>query len=144
MATKNTARTNYTGRKTTCPITRAQFTQHGANATPVVSIAGQAIGATPKTFSTSSVGYYASGKVQIMIDGIPVWCQVGLNITVIGSGELPELPTVVSPEVQAIHDRAKAVAAAAVANMTPGDGLAILDAMPTHDQTELATNRCMA
>ena len=76
-----------TARKTACPVTRQQFT---ANAKPVtVTIAGQPLAASPKQFSTGSVGFFANGKVTVVIDSAPVQCQVSVNITVIGSKDLP-------------------------------------------------------
>jgi hypothetical protein len=99
---------NTVTRKTSCPITRQVFKDHGAAATPVVTIAGQHVSAVPKTFSTGSVGYYGNGKVQLMVDGVAVMCQVSVNVTVIGSGDLPALPTVISPEVAAIMAASKA------------------------------------
>jgi hypothetical protein len=95
--------------KTACPITRNQFTT--AAKPVVVNIANQPLNASPKQFSTNSVGWFANGKVSLLVDGVPCMCQVSLNITVIGSKELPEAPTVLSPEVQAIVATSKAKAA---------------------------------
>ena len=102
---KNSKNTT-TNSQTSCPITRAQFASGGAKGTPAVSIGGQPIGCTPKTFSTDSIGYYGNGKVQVMIDGVPVMCQVGLTITVIGSKDLPADANLEA--VQAIMDASKA------------------------------------
>lgn len=41
--------------------------------------------AVVKEFSTGSMGWSVSGKLVILVDGVPVTCQVGLNVTVIGS-----------------------------------------------------------
>jgi hypothetical protein len=77
-----------TARKTTCPVTRQQF---ASTAKPVtVAIAGQPLAASPKQFSTGSVGFFANGKVAVVIDGVTVQCQVSVNITVIGSKDLPQ------------------------------------------------------
>lgn len=51
--------------------------------TIVVEIDGQQFTAVPKAFGTGSVGWNLNGK--IVVDGIK--CQLGLNITVIGSKE---------------------------------------------------------
>jgi hypothetical protein len=114
MATKPTATSTTNGtRKTTCPITRQEFRDCSAAATPTITIAGQGLVAVAKEFNQqpgangASVGYSANGKVQLMIGGKPVMCQVGINITVIGSKDLPEAPRAISPEVQAIRDAAK-------------------------------------
>ena len=43
-----------------------------------------------KEFSTGSFGWYLNGKTTIEIDGTPVIVQIGLNLTVVGSKELPQ------------------------------------------------------
>ena len=124
MAKTNTTTVN-TGRKTTCPITRQAFTLHGTASTPVVSIAGQGVAVAPREFkqaagaSGASMGYYGNGKVQLMIDGVPTMCQVGLTITVIGSKDLPATtqgtPPSQSASVLAIMAASKATAAGVAA-----------------------------
>ena len=103
-----------TTRKTSCPVTRTQFTSKAKDLP--VSISGQPIQAVVKQFSTQSFGWYANGKVTITVDGVPCLCQVGLNITVIGSKDLPGAlgseesiqAALSTPEVQAIVQAAKA------------------------------------
>ena len=74
-------------KKTTCPISRAQFRTH---AKPVkITIGEQAIDAEVKEFSTGSLGWYLNTKVTVEIDGVRVPVQVGLNLTIVGSKELP-------------------------------------------------------
>jgi hypothetical protein len=73
--------------KTTCPITRQQF-RDGAK--PVsVTIDGQSLTATVKEFSTGSLGWYVNGKITLDVNGVAVPVQVGLNLTIVGSKELP-------------------------------------------------------
>jgi len=73
--------------RTTCPITRAQFR---AKAKPVtVTINNVPLQAAVKEFSTGSLGWYLNGKTTIDIDGKPVAVQIGVNLTVVGSKELP-------------------------------------------------------
>ena len=75
-------------KKTTCPISRNQFRTH---AKPVkITIGEQAIDAEVKEFSTGSLGWYLNTKVSIEIDGVRVPVQVGLNLTIVGSKELPQ------------------------------------------------------
>lgn len=74
--------------KTTCAISRKDFTEH-AKAIKVM------IGETPiladvKEFSTGSLGWYANGKVAIEVNGKPLQVQIGLNMTIVGSKELPK------------------------------------------------------
>jgi len=74
--------------KKECPIQRAEFNEHADALT--VELAGMNLLAEPKQFKTGSMGYHAGGKVNLTINGKVVACQVGLNVTVIGSKELPE------------------------------------------------------
>ncbi len=88
-------------KKTNCPINRAQF-RAGAKAVPVV-IAGSNMIADAKEFSTGSLGWYLNGKTVIEIDGVPVSVQIGMNLTIVGSKELPddEKPGVSTPTAPA-------------------------------------------
>jgi len=74
--------------KTTCPITRAEFLQH-AKAVEVV-INGVPLMAEVKEFSTGSLGWYLNGKTTIRVDDKPVSVQIGMNLTIVGSKELPK------------------------------------------------------
>ncbi|GIW80637.1 MAG: hypothetical protein KatS3mg105_2444 [Gemmatales bacterium] len=71
-----------------CPISRAQFRQH-AKPLPV-SINNVAFQADVKEFSTGSLGWYLNGKTTVEIDGQLVNVQIGLNLTIVGSKELPK------------------------------------------------------
>ena len=74
--------------KRVCPVGRAEF---AAKARPVtVVINGVTMAANPKDFSTGSLGWYAQGKVTIDVGGVPVDAQIGLNLTAVGSKELPK------------------------------------------------------
>jgi hypothetical protein len=75
-------------KKSSCPVSRAEF---AAKAKAVaVEIGGQTILADARQFSSGSLGWYANGKITIKIDGVPVQVQVGLNLIVVGSKELPQ------------------------------------------------------
>ena len=69
-------------------LTRQKFREHAKPQS--VSIAGVPLFAMPKEFSTGSLGWYATGKISVQLNGEPVECQVGLNITVKKSKELPQ------------------------------------------------------
>ncbi len=72
---------------TKCTIERDQFRK---NAQAVkVEINGTPFQADVKEFSTGSFGWNLNTKVTILVDGVPVNVQVGLNLTVVGSKELP-------------------------------------------------------
>ena len=74
-------------KKTTCPINRADFRGH---AKPVaVTIGGNNFTAAVKEFSTGSLGWYLNGKAEIEVNGVPVQVQIGLNLTIVGSKDLP-------------------------------------------------------
>ena len=76
------------GKKSSCPITRAQFRQ---NAKPLtIKIGDREYTAVPKEFSTGSLGWYLNGKTTIEIDGVAVSVQIGLNLTIVGSKDLPQ------------------------------------------------------
>jgi hypothetical protein len=73
-------------KKTSCPITRAEFR---ANAQPLeVKIQGTELKAPVKEFSTGSLGWYVNGKTTVEINGKSVAVQIGLNLTIVGSKEL--------------------------------------------------------
>ena len=73
--------------KTNCPVSRSQFL---AKAKPLtVTINNVPLQASVKEFSTGSLGWYLNGKTTIEVDGTPVSVQIGLNLTVVGSKELP-------------------------------------------------------
>lgn len=74
-------------KKSTCPITRAQFRE---SAKPVkVVIDGKEHDAEVKEFSTNSLGWNLNTKISIQVAGVNVPVQVGLNLTIVGSKELP-------------------------------------------------------
>jgi hypothetical protein len=86
--------------KTSCPISRSDFR---TKAKPVlVTINNVPLQAMVKEFSTGSLGWYLNGKTTIDIGGTPIAVQIGLNLTVVGSKELPgkaEAPSQASDEV---------------------------------------------
>jgi hypothetical protein len=69
-------------------ITRDQF-RTGAKPVTVV-INGKEMTAPKKEFSTGSLGWYLNEKMTIDIGGEPVSVQIGLNLTIVGSKELPQ------------------------------------------------------
>ena len=74
--------------KTTCPVSRQQFKDKGK---PVeVVIDGTKMIAAPREFSTGSLGWNISNKMTLIIGDKPVIVQVGLNLTIVGSKELPK------------------------------------------------------
>ena len=74
--------------KTTCPVSRTEFK---TKAKPVsVSINDVPMQAMVKEFSTGSLGWYLNGKTRIDVGGTPVAVQIGMNLTIVGSKELPK------------------------------------------------------
>ena len=71
-----------------CPITRKQF-QDNAKAVEV-TINGIPMVAEVKEFSTGSLGWNISNKTTINVGGTPVSVQIGLNLTIVGSKDLPK------------------------------------------------------
>ncbi len=76
--------------KTICPVSRNQFVE-GAKPVEVI-IDGNKFSASVKEFSTGSLGWYLNGKTSVQINGVPVAVQIGLNLTIVGSKELPKSP----------------------------------------------------
>lgn len=74
--------------KSKCPISRAQFAKGAKPLT--ITVNGAPMAAGVKEFSTGSIGWYLNGKTVVEIDGVPVNVQVGLNLTVVGSKDLPK------------------------------------------------------
>jgi hypothetical protein len=68
-------------------LTRESFRQHARPLALVIN--GLSLSAEPKEFSTGSLGWYCGGKLTVTLDGVPVRVQVGLNLTAVGSKELP-------------------------------------------------------
>ena len=77
-------------KKTTCPIDRLQFR---SKAKPItVTINGVPMNVEVKEFSTGSLDWYLNGKMSVEVDGVPVSVQIGMNMTIVGSKDLPPLP----------------------------------------------------
>ena len=77
--------------KTTCPITRDQF--RGKARPMTVRFGDHSMVAVPKEFSTKSLGWNINEKLTIEVDGVAVTVQVGMNLTIVGSKELPGAAT---------------------------------------------------
>jgi hypothetical protein len=74
--------------KSTCPVTRAEFVN---DAKPVeVILNGIPMTAEVKEFSTGSLGWYLNGKASIRVGEKSVSVQIGMNLTIVGSKELPK------------------------------------------------------
>jgi hypothetical protein len=74
--------------KTTCPISRSEFKDQAKSVT--VKINDVPFVAEPREFSTGSLGWNINGKMTIEIAGKMVSVQVGMNLTVVGSKDLPK------------------------------------------------------
>ena len=71
-----------------CPINRADF--HAKAQAVTVTINNVPMMAEVKEFSTGSLGWNINAKTTIDVDGTSVPVQIGLNLTIIGSKELPK------------------------------------------------------
>jgi hypothetical protein len=74
--------------KTTCPVTRTEFTTHAK--TLHIKVGEKEFVATPREFSTGSLGWNVNDKMVVEINGKPVTLQIGMNLTVVGSKDLPQ------------------------------------------------------
>jgi hypothetical protein len=80
-------------KRTKCPITRQQFAQSATAVKVVITIAGldHTFHLAPRNFSTKSFGWNLNEKIQgVRIAEQDCKLQVGMNLTVVGSKELPE------------------------------------------------------
>ena len=82
--------------KSSLAITREQFRTEAKPVTVVIN--GKEMIAMVKEFSTGSLGWNINEKLQVDVGGKPVMVQVGLNLTIIGSKDLP--PDAASPPPQ--------------------------------------------
>ncbi len=73
--------------KTTLALTRDQFRDHAQSVAVVIN--GKEFKVPKKEFSTGSLGWYLNEKMDVTIDGVDVKVQIGLNLTIVGSKELP-------------------------------------------------------
>jgi hypothetical protein len=74
--------------KTVCPISRPQFT---ADAKPLeIVINGESMKIPVKEFSTGSLGWYLNKKMDVKVGNATVSVQIGLNMTIVGSKDLPK------------------------------------------------------
>lgn len=74
--------------KTVCPVSRQQFREKAPRIKVVID--GHEYTVKPKDFSTGSIGWNLNEKIEVEIDGTGCTCQVGLNITLVGSKDLPK------------------------------------------------------
>lgn len=75
------------GNKTVCPITRTAFSE---SAKPMrVTIGDKECTAEVKMFETGSLGWFVNEKVTIEVGGVQCKVNVGLNLILVGSKELP-------------------------------------------------------
>lgn len=68
-------------------ITRAEFRQHAQPLEVVIN--GVPHTAEVKEFSTGSLGWNINAKTSIKVGDKSVAVQVGLNLTIVGSKDLP-------------------------------------------------------
>lgn len=68
-------------------LTREVFIKE-AKAVEVV-LNGITLGCEPRQFSTGSLGWNLNGKITLKVGDMHVTCQLGMNLTVVGSKELP-------------------------------------------------------
>jgi hypothetical protein len=74
--------------KTGCPVTRAEFREHAKPIEVVVN--GVPMLAEVKEFSTGSLGWFLNGKAAVKVGDKTVTVQIGMNLTIVGSKELPK------------------------------------------------------
>lgn len=85
---ENVKKENAGRKKTECPISREDFAENAKSIKVVID--GNSFDVDTKEFSTGSLGWFLNGKTKVDVGGVKVACQIGLNLTIIGSKELPE------------------------------------------------------
>ena len=74
-------------KKTICPLTRVEFLE---KAKPLnIIIDNVPMTAPPREFSTGSLGWNLNSKTTMDIGGVTVTVQIGMNVTLVGSKDLP-------------------------------------------------------
>jgi hypothetical protein len=78
--------------KTVCSITRNEFAQRAKTVKVTVEYEGKTSTflVSPREFESGSMGYNLSDKATFTMEGRDVRMQLGMNITVIGSKDLPK------------------------------------------------------
>lgn len=85
----STGNSGFGAQKTPCNVTRKQFAEQAR--TTAIKVGDTTIDADPRTFASGSLGWYVNGKAKIALaDGTIVTVQVGANLTVVNSKELPK------------------------------------------------------
>jgi len=74
--------------KTKCAISRQQFAQDAKSIEVIVN--GTPMLAEVKEFSTGSLGWYLNNKITVKVGETAVTVQIGMNLTISGSKELPK------------------------------------------------------
>ncbi|HJZ55621.1 MAG TPA: hypothetical protein VKE74_11705 [Gemmataceae bacterium] len=69
-------------------LTREQFRTTAKPLTVVIN--GKEFEVAKKEFSTGSLGWFLNDKMDIEVGGQKVKVQIGLNLTIIGSKDLPQ------------------------------------------------------
>jgi hypothetical protein len=86
-------------KKTACPVSRRQFKDKAQSVQ--VTINDKTWTARPREFATGSLGWNLNEKMEVVIDGVAVTVQVGLNLTLVGSKDLPPDPSAPTAESSA-------------------------------------------
>lgn len=66
-----------------CRISAEEFLKHAADLVAVIE--GQPVVVHRKVFSSGSFGWYVSGKLEFMVNGQPIRCQISMSAIAIGS-----------------------------------------------------------
>ena len=74
--------------KSSCSVTRAEFLEKDQPVEVVIN--GIPMTAEVKEFSTGSLGWYLTGKTNLKVGEKSVSVQIGMNLTIVGSKELPK------------------------------------------------------
>ena len=69
----------------TCPITIAEWNADKTKPHLVAKKIAEELPMEKKLFSSGNRGFYASGKITLLIDGTPVKCQASMMAVIVNS-----------------------------------------------------------
>lgn len=86
------ATTDYAAKTTKCPISRQEFRERAKPMRITLEYDGKTYTTEVqvKEYESGSLGWSLSDKWVPCLEGRDVKCQIGLNVTAIGSKELPK------------------------------------------------------
>lgn len=80
-----------TSAKTPCPVSRDEFLRNALPFALTLPHGGGMVPMEVKQFSTKSLGWGGNGSATMMVGNVPVKVQIGFNVTLANSKDLPDV-----------------------------------------------------